>query len=88
MPFRGLLPLSRPTQIDEPTAHIVEMRMTITCPCQPDRPLLIRSIHERAVCDVCQRTFVIGMMRFDRRQGDQGITAAIGTAQPTIVRPA
>lgn len=73
--------------LEPPAVHDIDIRMTVTCPCTPTRPMIIRGLAEAIVCDGCQRKFAIGMLAFDRNGEQAGLTYAVGVALPSIIRP-
>lgn len=73
--------------LDPPDVHDIEIRLTVTCPCSPTKPLIIRGLAGIVECEGCQRRFALGMLGFDRNSDRQGLTYAVGVALPTIVRP-
>jgi hypothetical protein len=72
--------------LEPPDVHDIEIRLTVTCPCTPTKPLIIRGLASVAQCDGCQRKFAIGMLAFDRNGEQPGLTYAVGVALPAIVR--
>lgn len=71
----------------DPKVHDVEIRMILTCECRPTIPLILRGIGDKVVCPDCQRSFVVGVVHFDRRESVTDIGFNVGIGHPTIVRP-
>jgi hypothetical protein len=72
--------------LEPPDVHDIEIRVTVTCPCTPGKPLIIRGLAAAVACEGCQRKFALGMLQFDRNGEQPGLTYAVGVAMPSIVR--